>query len=143
MLTTEAHDNLLRLHKIALRVNPLSTAAYVDILISDEKSKAQDGWQTRIEALDNVRKGALLMEELQNCDRNPLKENEDYKTSLKRASNLQEKAKITRTFLEDHEIESDSDEDEENVGRVRRNWNEFRGWISNKWHVLSSSSSSV
>ena len=140
-LKSEAHANLLRLNEIALRVNPLSTAEYVDSLISDEKLDARDGWQTRIEALDNVRKGTLLMEELQTCNRNPLKENEDNKMRLNNARDLQEKAQIARSFLQDHEIESDSDEDEENEDLVRkkRRWNEFRGWISNKWPGQSSS----
>ena len=137
MLTTEAHTNLIRLHKIALRVNPLSTAEYVDILISDEKSKGQEGWQIRIEALDNVRKGALLMEELQACDRNPLKENEDYKMRLKSTSDLKEKAQITRTFLQEHDIKFGSGDDKENEGLRRKRWNEFRGWLSNKWQGLS------
>ena len=103
LLTLEAHNNLLRLGKIALQMESLSTANYVDILISDEQSRAEDGWEKRIEALNDIRKGVLIMEKIIAIDDNHFTENIGSQLQFENMS-LHEKAQIARHFLQDHKI---------------------------------------
>ncbi|XP_032903597.1 uncharacterized protein LOC116990166 [Amblyraja radiata] len=53
-----------RLNEIALRPNPLSTPAYIDLMILDEKNYANPGYMGRIEALTTVKNMAELQEKV-------------------------------------------------------------------------------
>ncbi|XP_069775828.1 uncharacterized protein [Narcine bancroftii] len=61
-------QSIQRLEEIALRPNPLSTPAYIDILIQSEKDEAKPGFIERIETLRRVKDQAELIE---NVSKNP------------------------------------------------------------------------
>ncbi|CAL8321121.1 unnamed protein product [Arctogadus glacialis] len=52
---------IARLKKIALRPNPLSTPAYIDLLIEGEKSEAKEGYLARIESLNTMKEKAQII----------------------------------------------------------------------------------
>ncbi|XP_071793629.1 LOW QUALITY PROTEIN: uncharacterized protein [Asterias amurensis] len=72
LLVTRSLDSLKRLEEIALRQNPLSTVEYVDLLIESEKIEAESGWQSRVRALQDIRKQADIMSKVKQGKYNPL-----------------------------------------------------------------------
>ncbi|XP_078073777.1 uncharacterized protein LOC144496987 isoform X2 [Mustelus asterias] len=52
---------IARLEEIALRPNPLSTPAYIQLLIQSEKEEAQPGFTERIQSLSEVKKQAEIL----------------------------------------------------------------------------------
>ncbi|XP_038671293.1 uncharacterized protein LOC119975576 [Scyliorhinus canicula] len=60
-LIEKSSQSILRLEEIALRPNPLSTPAYIDLLIQSEKEEAKTGFMERIQSLNEVKKQAQLI----------------------------------------------------------------------------------
>ncbi|XP_051899675.1 uncharacterized protein LOC127585959 [Pristis pectinata] len=65
-LIQQLSQSIGRLEEIALRPNPLSTPAYIDLLIQSEKEEAKSGFMERIQALGEVKKQAILIEQVAN-----------------------------------------------------------------------------
>ncbi|XP_072115069.1 uncharacterized protein [Mobula birostris] len=60
--------SIRRLEEIALRPNPLSTPAYIELLIQSEKVEAKPGFLDRIQALTEVKERAELIEKVINVN---------------------------------------------------------------------------
>ena len=60
----ETHATCETLKKIALKSNPLSEVEYIDLLIESEKSEKKEGYTDRISSLQDIRKKAILMQEV-------------------------------------------------------------------------------
>ncbi|XP_062903550.1 uncharacterized protein LOC134346166 [Mobula hypostoma] len=67
-LIEELMHSISRLEKIALRPNPLSTPAYIELLIQSEKEEGKPGYMERIRALHAVKERAELIENVVNTD---------------------------------------------------------------------------
>ncbi|XP_051899563.1 uncharacterized protein LOC127585889 [Pristis pectinata] len=63
-LIQQLSQSIRRLEEIALRPNPLSTPAYIDLLIQSEKEEAKPGFTDRIQALGEVRERADLIQKV-------------------------------------------------------------------------------
>ncbi|XP_072885905.1 uncharacterized protein [Hemitrygon akajei] len=61
-------QSIRRLEEIALRPNPLSTPAYIELLIQSEKEEAKPGFLDRIQALSEVKERAELIEKVTNVN---------------------------------------------------------------------------
>ncbi|XP_078422177.1 uncharacterized protein LOC144695155 [Cetorhinus maximus] len=60
-LIEQSSQSILRLEEIALRPNPLSTPAYIDLLIQTEKEEAKPGYLDRIQSLNKVKQQAEII----------------------------------------------------------------------------------
>ena len=60
-LLVQAQQTLQRLDEIALKPNPLSQVEYIDLLIHCEKEEGKDGYQERIQYLNEVKGRAELL----------------------------------------------------------------------------------
>ena len=60
-LLVRAQQTLQRLDEIALKPNPLSQVEYIDLLIQSEKDEGKDGYQERIQYLNEVKGRAKLL----------------------------------------------------------------------------------
>ncbi|XP_072898041.1 uncharacterized protein [Hemitrygon akajei] len=65
-LIIQLSKSIRRLDEIALRPNPLSTPAYIDLLIQSEKDEGKPGCLDRIQSLMMVKKQTELLEEFIN-----------------------------------------------------------------------------
>ncbi|XP_051899674.1 uncharacterized protein LOC127585958 [Pristis pectinata] len=65
-LIQQLSQSIRRLEEIALRPNPLSTPAYIDLLIQSEKDEAKPGFMERIQALQEVKERAELIQKVAN-----------------------------------------------------------------------------
>ncbi|XP_055486956.1 uncharacterized protein LOC129694263 [Leucoraja erinacea] len=63
-LIQELSQGIRRLEEIALRPNPLSTPAYIDLLIQAEKNEAKPGYIERIRALTALKNKAEVREQI-------------------------------------------------------------------------------
>ena len=54
-ITEVLRRSINKLNEIALKPNPLSTSEYIRILIESEKSRAEPGWQDRVNHLNHVK----------------------------------------------------------------------------------------
>ncbi|XP_072900490.1 uncharacterized protein [Hemitrygon akajei] len=61
-LIIQLSESNRRLEEVALRSNPLSTPAYIDLLIQSEKDEGKPGYLDRIQSLTMVKKQAELLE---------------------------------------------------------------------------------
>ncbi|XP_078251051.1 uncharacterized protein LOC144590061 [Rhinoraja longicauda] len=61
--------SIRRLEEIALRPNPLSTPAYIDLMIQSEKEEAKPGFVERIERLREVKERAELIPKVANNEK--------------------------------------------------------------------------
>lgn len=57
--------SLTRLKEIALHPDPLSTPDYIELLIESEKQTAKDGYLKRIAELEELKKGALILQKVE------------------------------------------------------------------------------
>ncbi|GCB75297.1 hypothetical protein scyTo_0019749, partial [Scyliorhinus torazame] len=60
-LIEQASQSFARLDEIALRPNPLSTPACIELLIQTEEEKAKPGFMERVQLLNQVKKQAEIM----------------------------------------------------------------------------------
>ncbi|XP_072115621.1 uncharacterized protein [Mobula birostris] len=60
--------SIRRLEKIALRPNPLSTPAYIELLIQSEREEAKPGFLDRIQALKEIKERAELIKQADNVN---------------------------------------------------------------------------
>ncbi|XP_055487898.1 uncharacterized protein LOC129695157 [Leucoraja erinacea] len=65
-LIDQLSGSIRRLEEIALRPNPLSTPAYIDLMIQSEKEEAKPGFMERIQTLGEVKEQALLIQKVAN-----------------------------------------------------------------------------
>ncbi|XP_069775790.1 uncharacterized protein [Narcine bancroftii] len=65
-LVQQLSQSIRRLDEIALRPSPLSTPAYIDLLIESEKDEARRGWEGRVRALKTVKERAKLADNFAN-----------------------------------------------------------------------------
>ncbi|XP_072115057.1 uncharacterized protein [Mobula birostris] len=63
-LIVQLSQSIRRLEEVALRPNPLSTPAYIDLLIQSEKDEGKPGYMERIQSLTMVKEQAVLMEQV-------------------------------------------------------------------------------
>ena len=63
-LLEESGRILNRLDEIALKPNPLSTIDYIDLLIESEKREVKEGWQARMQVLEDIRKGEDILKQV-------------------------------------------------------------------------------
>ncbi|XP_055521578.1 uncharacterized protein LOC129715747 [Leucoraja erinacea] len=68
-LIQELSQGIRRLEEIALRPNPLSTPAYIDLLIQAEKKEGKPGFIERIQALTALKKKAEVREQIANNEK--------------------------------------------------------------------------
>ncbi|XP_032903422.1 uncharacterized protein LOC116989977 [Amblyraja radiata] len=68
-LIQELSQGIRRLEEIALRANPLSTPAYIALLIQAEKDEGKPGYIERIQALTAVKKEAEVREQIANNEK--------------------------------------------------------------------------
>ncbi|XP_055486165.1 uncharacterized protein LOC129693345 [Leucoraja erinacea] len=68
-LIQELSQGIRRLEEIALRPNPLSTPAYIDLLIQAEKDEGKPGFIERIQALTAVKKQAEIRAKIANNEK--------------------------------------------------------------------------
>lgn len=57
----QLHQSLERLEEIALKPDPLTQVAYIDLLIESEKQQATKDWQKRVEYYQEARQQAVLI----------------------------------------------------------------------------------
>ncbi|XP_051899557.1 uncharacterized protein LOC127585883 [Pristis pectinata] len=67
-LIEQSSKHIGRLEEIALRRNPLTTSAYIDLLIQFEEEEAKVGFRDRIRALREVQDQAKLTEKIANSE---------------------------------------------------------------------------
>ncbi|XP_043910027.1 uncharacterized protein LOC122787397 [Protopterus annectens] len=79
-----------RLEEIALKLNPLSTPEYIDLLIATEKEERKPGFMTRIESLNQVKEQAVLMTKVANKEDLLPKEWEQYREVQKRKKGIKD-----------------------------------------------------
>ena len=60
----QAHQILAQLDEIALKPNPLTELDYIDLLIESEKQQCKPGYMKRLEYLQDVRKNAKLIHQI-------------------------------------------------------------------------------
>ncbi|XP_032903586.1 uncharacterized protein LOC116990154 [Amblyraja radiata] len=65
-LIDQLSGSIRRLEEIALRPNPLSTPAYIDLMIQSEKEEAKPGFMERIQTLGKVKEQAELIQKVAN-----------------------------------------------------------------------------
>ncbi|XP_032872058.1 uncharacterized protein LOC116969298 [Amblyraja radiata] len=65
----ELSQGIRRLEEVALKPNPLSTPAYIDLLIQAEKDEGKPGFIERIQALTAVKKKAEVREQTANNEK--------------------------------------------------------------------------
>ncbi|XP_055486838.1 uncharacterized protein LOC129694145 [Leucoraja erinacea] len=65
-LIDQLSGSIRRLEEIALRPNPLSTPAYIDLTIQSEKEEAKPGFMERIQTLGEVKERAELIQKVAN-----------------------------------------------------------------------------
>ncbi|XP_055487367.1 uncharacterized protein LOC129694670 [Leucoraja erinacea] len=65
-LIDQLSGSIRRLEEIALRPNPLSTPAYIDLMIQSEKEEAKPGFKERIQTLREVKEQAELIQKVEN-----------------------------------------------------------------------------
>lgn len=82
-MTHSVRMSLQRLQEIALRPSPMTTVQYLDVLIENERSQAQPGWQARLEQLRTVKEEAEYMEMIADKGFDPFKQYKE-KLELKR-----------------------------------------------------------
>uniref|UniRef100_UPI00398F6912 uncharacterized protein isoform X2 n=1 Tax=Pristiophorus japonicus TaxID=55135 RepID=UPI00398F6912 len=63
-LIEKSSQSILRLEKIALRPNPLSTPDYISLLIQTEKEEVKPGYLERIQSLNAIKERAELIEKV-------------------------------------------------------------------------------
>lgn len=66
----EMNDCKTRLKEIALRPDPLSTIEHIDLMIQSEQTEKQPGFLERVKMLQNMRKMALVDEDVENLGKN-------------------------------------------------------------------------
>ncbi|XP_038077142.1 uncharacterized protein LOC119744989 [Patiria miniata] len=81
-LVSDTRQSIMRLEEIALKPNPLSIPEYIDVLIESEKSSHKKGWQTRINALQGVRKEEEMLDKVKDENYNPF---ENYSNTFQPA----------------------------------------------------------
>uniref|UniRef100_A0A8C5QUQ5 Septin-type G domain-containing protein n=1 Tax=Leptobrachium leishanense TaxID=445787 RepID=A0A8C5QUQ5_9ANUR len=64
----EAKKMINRLHEIALKPDLLSTADYIELLISNERSDCRAGFTERINSLEKLKRRTLLLHEMMEKD---------------------------------------------------------------------------
>ncbi|XP_032903417.1 uncharacterized protein LOC116989971 [Amblyraja radiata] len=91
-LIQELSQGIRRLEEIALRPNPLSTQAYIDLLIQAEKNEAKPGFIERIQALTALKKPAEFREKIANKEKLlPVYSNEGAAGGKSTGENLKKK----------------------------------------------------
>ncbi|XP_017296331.1 uncharacterized protein LOC108250797 [Kryptolebias marmoratus] len=68
-LIDQSACSITRLQEIALRPNPLTAPEYIDMMIEGEKSEAREGFQARIQSLEEVKERATLISKVSQRDR--------------------------------------------------------------------------
>ncbi|XP_072115068.1 uncharacterized protein [Mobula birostris] len=79
--------SIRRLEEIALRPNPLSTPAYIELLIQSEKEEAKPGFLDRIQALREVKERAELIEKVTNVNMSSEEQKQNPTESKKSTGN--------------------------------------------------------
>ncbi|XP_060788221.1 uncharacterized protein LOC132893282 [Neoarius graeffei] len=74
-LSEKLAKSLARLKEIALRPDPLSTPDYIELLIESEKQTAKEGYLKRIAELEEIKKGAVILQKVEKGE--PLTEQEN------------------------------------------------------------------
>ncbi|XP_032903629.1 uncharacterized protein LOC116990183 [Amblyraja radiata] len=69
VLIDQLSGSIRRLEEIALRPNPLSTPAYIDLMIQSEKEEAKPGFVERIQTLREVKERAELVQKVANNEK--------------------------------------------------------------------------
>ncbi|XP_045139116.1 uncharacterized protein LOC123520671 [Portunus trituberculatus] len=69
--------SLERLREIALRPDPLSTVEYIDMMIKTEEREGKAGWQERVTQLNQIRRMAEQLKNIETGNFNPNKQYED------------------------------------------------------------------
>lgn len=64
-LSDDLARSLTRLKEIALRPDPLTTPDYIELLIESEKQSAKPGYRKRIAELEELKKGALIVQKVE------------------------------------------------------------------------------
>ncbi|XP_072885920.1 uncharacterized protein [Hemitrygon akajei] len=80
-------QSIRRLEEIALRPNPLSTPAYIELLIQSEKEEAKPGFLDRIQALREVKEQAELIKKFTNVNTSSDEQKQNPKESKKSIGN--------------------------------------------------------
>ncbi|XP_072115056.1 uncharacterized protein [Mobula birostris] len=79
--------SIRRLEEIALRPNPLSTPAYIELLIQSEKEEAKPGFLDSIQALREVKERAELIEKVANVNMSSEEQKQNPTESKKSTGN--------------------------------------------------------
>ncbi|XP_062894941.1 uncharacterized protein LOC134341109 isoform X1 [Mobula hypostoma] len=79
--------SIRRLEEIALRPSPLSTPAYIELLIQSEKEEAKPGFLDRIQALRDVKERAELIEKVTNVNMSSEEQKQNPTESKKSTGN--------------------------------------------------------
>ena len=64
----QAQKILKRLDEIALKPNPLTEVQYIELLIQSEQREVKPGWENRVKYLEEAKKKAKLIAQLQGVD---------------------------------------------------------------------------
>uniref|UniRef100_A0A0E9Y0N9 Uncharacterized protein n=1 Tax=Anguilla anguilla TaxID=7936 RepID=A0A0E9Y0N9_ANGAN len=84
-MTDKMAKSLCRLQEIALRPDPLSTPGYIELLIEAEKQECKPGYKKRVAELQNVLKGALIVNKVTKGQ--PLTDQENKMSRFSRLKN--------------------------------------------------------
>ena len=71
-MVDQARQSIEQLNQIALKTNTLSTADYIDILITNEKYEAKPGWKERMNQLCAVKKKAKQKQQIVSAGLRPI-----------------------------------------------------------------------
>lgn len=88
-LSEDLARSLTRLKEIALRPDPLTTPDYIELLIESEKQTANDGYLKRIAELEELKKGAVILQKVEKGE--PLTENEKGFRPMQAVRNIRQK----------------------------------------------------
>ncbi|XP_071944803.1 uncharacterized protein [Antedon mediterranea] len=86
-LTYEVRKSLNRLQEIALVPNPLSSVEYIDILIQNAKDEAKPGWIENVQELQNLRKNAEVLKNVEDDNFHPFQQYKSIQDTLPRSEN--------------------------------------------------------
>ena len=80
-MVKDVRDCTYRLDQISLKVNPVSTADYIDLQLKTEKSEAEPGWQWRVKQLQKLRQQAEYKVKVLQEDFDPFKNDQEKRAS--------------------------------------------------------------
>lgn len=91
-LTEKVRKAIIRLQKIALKPNPMTTPAYIDLMIEAEKASVNPGWKERVVQLQALKQETEYMNMIAQQGTDPLHE---YKQRVALETNPEKKKKMT------------------------------------------------